>query len=170
MFVPRGTAALEQANALIGFADASGMAVFHVKQMAPPAAPVFAAGTPNAELHPSLVRREHHIVVLKKTISALGGQELHRQLQARGIRTLILCGLLTHMCVSSTARDASDLGYGVIVAADACATRDIAASDGQAIPHDLLHYAALAEIGDAFGEVRQAKEILALPVRATSSA
>jgi len=43
-------------------------------------------------------------------------------LQNMGKRTLLLTGLITNGCVESTARDARDLGYRVVLVGDACAT------------------------------------------------
>ncbi|MEO7862272.1 MAG: isochorismatase family protein, partial [Nitrospirales bacterium] len=66
-------------------------------------------------------------------------------LTKRGIETLIITGVTTEVCVSSTLRTAVDLGYRCITVSDACASGDPA-----------LHKAALAMIGvegGVFGEV-----------------
>lgn len=165
LYVPQATTALALTRSLVQFADANGMSIFHVKQLAPPNSPVFAAHSETAELHPELGYGNHHTVIHKKAVSGMADPELDKQLRARGINTVILCGYLTHMCVSSTARDAADLGYHVVVAADACATRDIADGNGNVIPHDTLHRIALAEIADAFGTVMPTASVLALPLQ-----
>ena len=70
---------------------------------------------------------EGETVIPKSLPSGFDRTELHEFLQARGITTLALAGLMTHMCVETTARAAVPLGYAVIVAADACASRDLPA-------------------------------------------
>jgi len=70
---------------------------------------------------------------------------------------------MTHMCVSTAARDARPLGYQVIVAGDASATRSIDAWDGGVVGHAELHRAALTEVADSFAEVLTTEKILALP-------
>ncbi|MGC5018031.1 isochorismatase family protein [Micromonospora sp. DT47] len=59
------------------------------------------------------------IVVVKRTIGAFHGTDLHEQLQRRGVDTLVLAGLVTTMGVESTARAASDHGYELEFVADA---------------------------------------------------
>ena len=59
---------------------------------------------------------------------------------------------MTHNCVSSTARAAKDLGYGITIAADACTTRDLPSPTGT-IPARALHDAELAGLADHHGAV-----------------
>ncbi|MCA3233376.1 MAG: isochorismatase family protein, partial [Cupriavidus sp.] len=63
------------------------------------------------------------------------------------------------------ARDAVPLGYHVVVASDASATRDITRADGRTVGKDALHEAALAEIEDTFGDVMTTAAITQLPLR-----
>lgn len=60
-------------------------------------------------------------VIAKTRYSAFVGTDLEAQLRARGIDTLVLCGLTTESCVDSTARDAFHRDFHVVLAADACA-------------------------------------------------
>jgi nicotinamidase-related amidase len=61
---------------------------------------------------------------------------------------------MTHMCVSSTARAALDLGYRTTVVSDGSATRALPSPiDGSAIPGEAVHQAALAELADRFSIV-----------------
>jgi len=91
--------------------------------------------------------------------------ELDKQLKAKGIKTVVIAGLMTHACVAGAARDAAPLGYNVVVASDASATRDITRANGEKINKDDLHRAALAEIEDTFGYVMTTAEIERLPLR-----
>jgi nicotinamidase-related amidase len=61
------------------------------------------------------------IVVIKKRVGPFGTTDLHEQLQARGIDTLVLAGISTSGVVLSTVRDAHDRDYRVLVLEDACA-------------------------------------------------
>jgi nicotinamidase-related amidase len=66
---------------------------------------------------------------------------------------LVMIGFMTHMCVSSTARAAVDLGYRVTINAAACATRNLPDGAGSAIPAATVHRVALAELADRFAIV-----------------
>lgn len=85
------------------------------------------------------------IVIDKPGYSAFEHTTLQQVLTTRGIETVIITGITTEVCVSSTLRSAADRGYRCITVGDACASGDPA-----------LHRAALAMIGvegGIFGEV-----------------
>jgi nicotinamidase-related amidase len=68
--------------------------------------------------------------------------------------------MMTHMCVDATARAASDLGFQVIIAEDACATRDLQYGD-TTIPAEQVHKAFLAAL-KSYGRVMKSEQIIAL--------
>jgi biuret amidohydrolase len=92
------------------------------------------------------------IVIDKPGYSAFAHTTLHQVLTKRGVQTLIMTGVTTEVCVSSTLRSAVDLGYRCITVSDACASGDPA-----------LHKASLAMIvveGGIFGEVATTAEVV----------
>ena len=60
---------------------------------------------------------------------------------------------MTHMCVSSTARAAIDLGYRVTIDADASGTRDLPDGKGEIVKAETLHTISLAALADRFAIV-----------------
>ncbi len=58
---------------------------------------------------------------------------------------LVVCGMMTHMCVDATVRAAADFGYSVLLAADACATRSLTYAD-TVIPADHVHKSFLSAL------------------------
>jgi nicotinamidase-related amidase len=64
-----------------------------------------------------------------------------------------MAGFQTHMCVSSTARAAMELGFRVTIDADSCATRDLPDGEGGAIDAASLHKAALVGLSDRFATI-----------------
>lgn len=97
-------------------------------------------------------------VIEKPRPNSFSGTNLAETLGAPGA-PLIMIGFMTHMCVSSTARAALDLGYQTAVAADACATRDLPRPDGGVIDAKSLHEAELAALADRFAGVFRTEEI-----------
>lgn len=79
-------------------------------------------GTWGAEIIDQLAAQPDEAIVPKRSVSALAGTELHRLLTLYGVRTVVLGGVATNFVVEGTAREAADLGYEVIVLADACET------------------------------------------------
>ena len=162
MPIPDGTAALRNAKRLIAMADDAGMPVFHVQHVTPAGAPIFAEGGSTVDFHADIQPAANHAVVRKSSVSVFPTSDIDAQLKAKGIKTLIVSGLMTHACVAGATRDAVPLGYDVIVADDACATRDLDGADGKTVPHALLHQASLAGLADTFADVQSTDAILAL--------
>lgn len=69
---------------------------------------------------PSLRQRETDINIIKRQWGAFCGTELELQLRRRGIKTVLLCGISTNIGVESTARQAWEMGFNLVIAEDAC--------------------------------------------------
>jgi nicotinamidase-related amidase len=109
----------------VGFADAGEIGGSMGKRVGGAAAlEQFHADHANTQIHADVAPEEGDIVVRKNRVGPFGSTDLHEQLQARGIDTLILAGIATSGVVLSTVRDAHDRDYRLIVLADLCADRD----------------------------------------------
>lgn len=71
-----------------------------------------------------VARRSDEIEILKRTYSAFRGTHLDQVLRARGMRSLVLAGCNTNVCLQTTAVDGFFLGYYVLLASDACTSVD----------------------------------------------
>ncbi|WP_255580417.1 cysteine hydrolase family protein [Caulobacter sp. D5] len=107
------------------------------------------AGTPGADFY-GPVPGPSELVVRKPRYSAFVGTDLDARLRARGVDTLVVCGLTTECCVDSTVRDAFHRDYHVFVASDACAAYE---------PD--LHEGALKSLGLSFALLETTSEIRA---------
>ncbi|WP_426143739.1 cysteine hydrolase family protein [Pseudomonas sp. DWP3-1-2] len=163
--IPDGMKALENTQRLIRFADGANLPVIHVRHVAPKDSPVFAAGSEGVGFHPLMMPRAHDRTLSKTTVSVFASTDLDAELKRAGIKTVIVAGLMTHACVAGAARDAVPLGYSVVVASDATATRAITVKDTQSVSADELHRSALASIEDTFGDVMTTERITLLPVQ-----
>ena len=75
----------------------------------------------NSQIIPELAPQEDEIVVTKTTDSALTGTNLRLILHNMGIKDVIVTGIFTDQCVSSTVRSLCDESFGVVVVEDCCA-------------------------------------------------
>jgi ureidoacrylate peracid hydrolase len=87
------------------------------------------------------------LVVAKLRYSAFSGTVLDSELRARGIDTIVVCGLTTECCVDCTVRDAFHLDYHVFVVSDACAAYDAALHEAALRSLD-LHSAIVVDAAD----------------------
>lgn len=92
------------------------------EQFGPNLEAVVAPGSPKMQFHPDFKPESDDIVVVKDRYSSFLGTELESLLRGRGIETVVVTGLVTDLCVSSTARDAFQLDFHTITLGDCTAT------------------------------------------------
>jgi nicotinamidase-related amidase len=126
------------------FADRLSQPVDAPMQLRPGSMPAdYSSFAPEIESLPS------DVVITKRQWGAFYGTELDLQLRRRGISTIVLCGIATNFGVESTAREAWQHNYAVIIAEDACSS----VAD--------LHQFSIEKIMPRIARVRSTAEILA---------
>ena len=153
--------AVAEASRLLGAARAAGLPVFHVQHLSVrPGATFFVPGTPGVEIHGAVAPRAGEALVQKNFPNAFRATTLLEGLQAKGIKHLVVAGMMTHMCVDSSVRAAFDHGFKVTLAHDACATKDLARA-GTTLPAASVHDAFIAALHGLFCDARTSAEIIA---------
>lgn len=147
--LPDAQAAIAAAARLLARARESGAAVFHVAHKGR-AGGLFDREAPRGAIVERLAPRASEPVIEKALPNAFAGTDLQARLAATGRTNIVLAGFMTHMCVSSTARAALDLGLRTTIAADGCATRDLPDGSGGTLAARTVHEVALAEMSDRF--------------------
>ncbi len=104
----------------------------------------------------------------KSVNSAFIGTRLEAHLQELGVREVVICGLTTPHCVSSSVRMAANLGFDVTLAHDACAAFARNADTGwrgglPAYTPEAIHDAAISQLHGEFCTARATSAILAGP-------
>ncbi len=135
--------------------------VLHVQHMSEnPTSPLFPDAPGNA-FQPGTAPRSEEPVFQKAVNSAFIGTELERYLENNGIESLVVVGLTTDHCVSTTTRMAANLGFRVVVVDDATATFDRTGPDGTHYSAEEVHRLALVSLHEEFAAIRSAQQVLA---------
>ena len=99
-------------------------------------------------------------VYRKNVNSAFIGTTLEKDLRQEGIDTLVVVGLTTNHCVSTTVRMAGNLGFATFVVSDATAAFARPALDGSVRPAEAVHDGALSDLHEEFATVVDTAELL----------
>jgi len=103
----------------------------------------------NSQIYPDVEPLENEIVVLKTTDSALTGTNLRLILANMGIQNVVVCGIFTDQCISSTVRSLADESFNVVLIHDASAAATME-----------LHNAELCIINNIYCQVLSVDEVL----------
>jgi nicotinamidase-related amidase len=99
-------------------------------------------------------------VITKSVNSSFIGTDLQQRLDEAGIDTVVIVGLTTEHCVSTTARMAGNFGYHTFVVADATAAFSKTGIKGEHYDAETIHLTALAQINNEFATVLNTNEVL----------
>ena len=152
-------AAVARAAALLEAFRARSLPIFHIRHLAKrPGATFFVPGTPGAEIHAAVAPAAGEPVVTKHFPSAFRETTLLDALRQADAKNLVVAGMMTHMCVDTTVRAATDLGFACSLAQDACATRDLQFG-GETVEAAKVQLAYLAALHGSFATVKPAEEL-----------
>lgn len=152
-----------RAAALLARFRQKSLPVVHVQHVSTrPGATFFLPDTPGVQIHDIVAPIDGETVVRKHYPNSFRETPLLEHLRRLQVGQLVIAGMMTHMCVDSTTRAATDLVFQCLLAHDACATRALAFS-GKTIPAEQVHTAFLAALNGLFARVLSVDEACALP-------
>ncbi len=137
---------------LIAESRSVGRPVVYIRHLNPPDDTFFLEGTFGSEISERIRPRPEDKVIIKRYPNSFLQTELDAYLKSLRVDTLIVCGMMTHMCVDTTVRAAMDYGYQVKLVADACATMDLELN-GETIPAEMVHKAFIAALDGVFATI-----------------
>ena len=153
------TASENAAKILKQFRDQK-LPIIHVQHLATRAeATFFAPGTVGAEIHHNVKPLPHELVIEKHFPNSFRETGLLVHLKSLGIEELVICGMMTHMCVDATTRAAKDFGFDCTLIGDACATKALEI-DGKEVTADAVHYSFLAALNYFYAKVTNTEKYL----------
>jgi nicotinamidase-related amidase len=139
----------------------SGRPLFHVQHRSTTTGSPLKSGQLGCDFKPEVKPLPGEPIVGKSVNSAFIGTDLEARLRAAGIGTLVIAGLTTAHCVSTTTRMAGNLGFHTFLVADACATNARTGHDGRSHDAENVHAMELAALHGEFAEVMDTGSLLA---------
>lgn len=150
--VCHGEELLLQIGTLIAKARAAGAPVVYVRHGEGPGSPL-EHGSPGWQIDAAIAPLADDLVIDKRTPDSFHQTPLQAELEARGVKRLVLTGIQTEYCVDTTCRRAYSLGYSVTLVKNGHATWDSAALSAQQI---IAHH---NEVLRLFATVCEASEV-----------
>lgn len=152
------------AGRLLNHWRAKNWPVIHIQHLSvEPESPLNPA-TGNVAIKPEVAPQGDEPVLSKHVNSAFIGTGLEERLRNASISQVVICGLTTPHCVSTTTRMATNLGFEATLVHDACAAftgnADASWRGGDAPSAQDIHTAALDHLNSEFATLRTTDEVL----------
>lgn len=119
-----------------------------------------APGQPGHAFKPEVVPLPGETIIQKNVNSAFIGTDLRQRLDAHHLTTLVIAGLTTDHCVSTTTRMAGNFGFHTLLVSDACATFPKVGGNAEVFTAELIHQTALASLDREFATVLTTAAVL----------
>jgi len=140
--------------------------ICHIRHISTEPGSPLGPDTGGTAFKPQVLPDEGEPVFEKSVNSGFIGTHLQRHLEGLGITSLVICGLTTPHCVSTTTRMAANLGFDVTLAHDACAAFTANADTGWSnglppLDAETIHMTAVSHLHGEFAQARDTAAILA---------
>lgn len=145
---------------LLNYWRKNNLPVYHIKHCSTNPDSKLAEGNIGNEFKDIVRPKDGETVIKKNVNSAFIGTELKQLLDKANIKQVVIIGLTTDHCVSSTARMAGNYGYETFVVSDATATFSKTGADGQKYSAEIMHETALASLHEEFATVISKDELI----------
>jgi len=127
--------------------------IFHVQHCSSNPNSILNKKNPGNEFQDIVKPIDGEIIIKKSVNSAFIGTNLKELLDDEKITNLVIAGLTTDHCVSTTTRMAGNFGYSVYLISDATATFNKKGINGENFSAEIIHQTALASLNQEFAQV-----------------
>jgi len=159
MTVDNSEKASLNANKILNYFRENNMPIIHIQHISTREdATFFLKSTKGVEIHKNVEPKKNEKIIEKHFPNAFRETELLNYLKDKGITDLVICGMMTHMCIATT-RAGKDLGFNIQLISDACATRDLEIN-GEIVNANEVQKSFLASLNYFYSEVLPADNFI----------
>lgn len=152
--------ASKNAGLVLDWFRKNSLPVVHIQHIATRSdATFFLPNSKGAEIHDNVKPLAAEKVIVKHFPNSFRDTELLNYLKSQNATDLVICGMMTHMCVDATTRAAKDLGFNITLIGDACATKNLEIN-GQKVAATDVHASFLAALSYFYSSVKTTEEFL----------
>lgn len=135
--------------------------IVHIQHVSTrPNSTFFLPGTKGVEIVAAMRPNTCEKLIVKHYPNSFRETDLLEYLRSLDVDKLVVCGMMTHMCVDATVRAAKDFGFECIVIGDACASKDLEINGKQVEAID-VQVSFLAALNYFYSKVVSTKDFLA---------
>ncbi len=148
------------AKSLLTYFRKENMAVVHIQHVSiRDGSFFFIPNTAGVEIHSNVKPMENEKIVVKHYPNGFFETELLKFLTHKEITDVVICGMMTNMCVDATVRAAKDFGFNIELISDACTTKDLEIN-GKSVKAQEVQKSFLASLNYYYSEVLSTKDFL----------
>ena len=150
----------ENASKLLQLWRDEKLPIFHIKHCSSNPTSILNETNIGNEFKDLVKPLDNEIVIKKNVNSAFIGTDLKEQLDNSKITKLVIVGLTTDHCVSTTARMAGNFGFDTFLVSDATATFTKKGMNGQIFSAELIHDTTLASLNEEFATILMTNDLI----------
>ncbi len=118
----------------------------------------FLPDTDGVQIHKNLMPMDSEHLIIKHAPNSFLGTNLLTVLKDSEIEEVVICGMMSHMCIDTTTRACMDYGIKVTLLEDACATKNLI-YNGKTISAETVHDVFMASLNGMFAKVIKTSEL-----------
>jgi nicotinamidase-related amidase len=145
--------ALKNAEYILRMFREANLPVIHVQHInTREGATFFLPDSEGVKIHEALKPQDEEYLIIKHRPNSFYKTDLNKILASHDIKDVVICGMMTHMCIDTTVRAAKDYDLNVTVIEDACTTKDLRLYN-MVMPAQTVHNTFMAALNGMFANI-----------------
>ncbi|HFG9509790.1 TPA: cysteine hydrolase family protein [Clostridioides difficile] len=150
----------ENAKKILLFFRKNNLPVIHIQHISTDkTASFFLPNTHGSEINKIVFPLDNEEIIIKHTPDSFFETDLQSILEKKNITNLVICGMMSHMCIDTSVRTAKKLRYDITLISDACTTKNLSWNNIE-INANTVHQVFMASLQNSFADVKNTDKFL----------